>query len=97
MYMVISKWEFDPASEGVVKDKARRMMQQIRAWDGVESAFNVRTSPGSVLAVIGYRDEATYQRLIQDPNGPFEKAAQESGIEQEAQWKWSERGEVEEA
>jgi hypothetical protein len=61
MYMVISKWEFDPASEGVVKDKARRMMQQIRAWDGVESAFNVRTSPGSVLAVIGYRDEATYQ------------------------------------
>lgn len=69
------------------------MMAEIRGWRGVEEAFNVRAGDDYVLAVITYSDRTSYERLIQDPEGPFERAAAEHGIEQKARWEWSERGE----
>jgi hypothetical protein len=95
MYMVISKWEYDPSHERDVRASAAKMMSTIGEWPEVESAYNVRVAANSVLAVITYRDEASYNRLIQDPEGPFAKAAAEHGIEDHAKWLWSERGEVE--
>ena len=95
MYMVISKWEYYPAHEAELRASAAKMMADLTSWDGVEFAYNVRASPSEILAVIAYSDEASYNRLIQDPNGPFAKAAAEHEIERYSQWKWSERGEVE--
>lgn len=93
MYMVLSKWEFDPAYEAEVFDSAEKMMTTIRTWPEVEMAFNIRAGANYVIAVMGYSDEDAYQRLVHAPGGPFERAAEEHGIERYAQWIWSERGE----
>lgn len=93
--MVISKWDYDKAQEDQVREAGHKMMSTIRSWEGVEFAYNVRTAESSFCSVIAYRDEDTYQRLINDPEGPFVKAAAEHEIEKNAHWNWSERGEVE--
>lgn len=95
MFVVISKWQYDAGHEAEVRTAAQGMMSAINSWPEVEFAYNVRTGPDSVVAVIGYSDKASYERLVQDPNSPFEKAAAEHGIERHATWLWSERGEVE--
>lgn len=95
MYVVVSKWQYEMENEASVREGAAKMMQTINGWPEVQFAYNVRTSPDSVLAIIGYSDEASYHRLVQDPNSPFEKAAAEYGIENNAKWLWSERGEGE--
>lgn len=94
MYIAISKWEFDPTQEELVKEKGNWMLSQIRGWDGVEVAQNVRTSPGSVMAIIGYRDAGTRDKLILAEDGPFNRALQESGLGELAKWVWTEEGEA---
>lgn len=94
MYVAISKWEFDPSHEAIAEEKGTWMLNQIRSWDGVEFAHNVRTGPGSVMAIIGYRDAATRDRLILAADGPFNKALEESGLTGTAQWVWTEEGEA---
>lgn len=96
MFVVVSKWQYDPAHEAEVRDRARAMMAAFRSWPDVEFAYNVRTGPDSVLAVIGYKDRASWERIVEDPNGPFEKTVAEIGVDRHATWQWSERGEVEE-
>lgn len=93
MYVVISKWEFDPGNETLVSEKGQWLLSQIRSWDGVELAFNVRTNPGSFIAVIGYRDPDTRKVLIQAEDSPFEQALAQSGLLEFATWKWTEEGE----
>ena len=95
MYVVVSKWEYDPAYEAEVRASASLMMQALTSWPEVAFAYNVRAGDGYVLAIVGYRDEDSYRRLVQEPNGPFEKAAAEHGIERLARWIWSERGVME--
>jgi hypothetical protein len=95
MFVVVSKWEYLPSMEDEVRASARKMMETINAWPEVEFSYNVRTGENTICAIIAYRDEPSYQRLIQDPDGPFAKAAAEHGIENHAKWLWSERGEVE--
>ena len=71
MFTVISRWEFDPKQEEQVMTKSKDLMQKIRSWDGVIEAYDVRVAPGAVLAVLTYRDEESYHKLVKDPNGPF--------------------------
>lgn len=92
MYTVISRWEFDPAREAEVETRAEETMDALRRWDGIDEAYNVRVGPGAVLAVMTYRDEPTYQALIKDPNGPFEKLIDGNDLESVATWIWSESG-----
>lgn len=94
MYAVVSRWDTNSGDVASWQDRAAKLMDTIRSWDGVENAFNVQIAPNSVLAVITYRDQPTYDRLINDPNGPFAQAAEQFGLEKEATWIWSERGEV---
>ncbi|MBX3111634.1 MAG: hypothetical protein KF857_06455 [Fimbriimonadaceae bacterium] len=94
MFVVVSKWEFDPMVEEATLATAGQMMAVIGSWDGVEEAYNIRTGPGHVLAVIKYRDEATYDRLVRAADNPFDKLAAEHGFDNGATWLWSERGHV---
>lgn len=93
MFVVVSKWEFDPANREALEAKGSRALSTIKSWDGVADAYNVRVAENSVLAVLTYRDEATYHALIDDPNGPFARLAAELGLEDSMTWLWSERGE----
>lgn len=95
MYVVVSKWEFDPAHEAEVKSSAAKMMETIQSWPEVSFAYNVRAGANYVLAIIGYLDQAGYERLVQTPGGPFEQAAAQHQIEKYATWVWSERGPME--
>jgi hypothetical protein len=93
MYTVVSRWEALPGKWDQFEAVGRKMRQAIRSWPGVESVQGVQIGGDALLAIIGYKSEADYQRLIQDPEGPFEKAGKENGIENVARWVWSERGE----
>ncbi|MBS1708329.1 MAG: hypothetical protein JSS65_06350 [Armatimonadetes bacterium] len=94
MFVVVSKWEFDPMREEAAMATGGKMMEAISTWDGVEEAFNIRTGPGHVLAVIKYTDEATYERLINAKDNPFDRLAAEYGMDESATWLWSERGHI---
>lgn len=94
MYIVVSKWEIPSERREQFENYGGQMREFLRGLPGVEFAHSIRTEDGNGLAVIAYRDEQTYRRLIQDPNGPFETKARELGIEQHGRWLWSERGET---
>lgn len=93
MYTVVSKWNLDPTHDSEVRESARRMMAELRSWPDVIEAYNVEIGPHSVLAIITYASQGAYERLIQDADGPFARAAAEHQIERYATWEWSERGE----
>lgn len=95
MYLVVSKWRIlDNTS-----DEGKRIAEQMRDWmreqPGVKFVYGF---PGSdaEIAVHGYESEDTYNRLIQDPNGPFAKKLDETRFEEYAEWVSSERGETRE-
>lgn len=92
MYDEVARWEFVPKDEPELMALTEKMMDELHAWPGVVSAIDIRVAENAILPVITYADEATYQSLIQDPNGPFEMAAQEHKLERITTWVWSERG-----
>ena len=94
MYGVVAKWEFDPKNEAELMDLTKPLGEKMRAWPGVESMIDIRIAPNAILSVMTYSDEPTYQKLIHDPEGPFETLAKDSGLARLATWVWSERGEV---
>ncbi|HLJ56327.1 MAG TPA: antibiotic biosynthesis monooxygenase [Chthonomonadaceae bacterium] len=93
MYIVVSEWEVLPGKEEEFHRVAGAIGQILRTQPGVVmvEAFD---SGGKKMAVHGYKDEATYRALVQDPNGVFARAVEESGLEKIARWVRSERGET---
>ncbi len=96
MYIVMSKWEFDPAHEAEVRTNSHKMLARMASWPEVELLQSVRTGPNSVIAIVGYRDEAARRRLVEGPDSPFEQAAKEFDLERHARWIWSEAGPTDE-
>ncbi len=94
MFVVVSKWEALSGQWDAFEAVGHKMMALIRSWSEVEVFYNVRTGPESILSIIGYRSQADYERLVKDPNGPFEQASRETDIESVGKWIWSERGET---
>ncbi|MBL8059827.1 MAG: hypothetical protein JNK63_03815 [Chthonomonas sp.] len=92
MFTVVSRWEYEPARESEVMAKADETLDKMRGWAGIEEAYNVLVAPGAVLAIVTYTDEPTYQKLIKDPNGPFESLLSENNLESMTTWIWSESG-----
>jgi len=96
MYIVVSRWEALPGKWSEFEATGKKMRAAIRTWPEVEMVHGVRISEDAVFAIIGYKTEADYQRLIQAENGPFQQLAQQHNIESIAKWVWSERGEASE-
>jgi hypothetical protein len=91
MYLVVSRWEALPGKEAEFEQRGISMRDLLRKQPGVKlvEAFG---SNGTRVVVHGYEDEATYDRVISDPNGPFVAASNETGIETVARWLGSEKG-----
>lgn len=70
------------------------MRDWIRQQDGVQSVHAIPTEDDGVMAMIAYRDEATYRGLIGGPDSPFEQKAKELQMEDFGEWQWSERGQT---
>lgn len=94
MYTVVSRWDIKPGKYDEFEKAGRKMRAILKSWPEVSDARGIRIGPEAALAIVDYKSEADYQRLIQDPNGPFEKAAKEQNIENIGTWVWSERGEA---
>lgn len=95
MYMVVSKWEALPGHENDWRQQADATRQKLLAIPGVEFSHRFVNEQGQVVVAMAYTDEATYRRLVDDPNGAVAKAMAESNIESYARWISSERGETE--
>lgn len=95
MYMVISQWEVHPGHEQQMRDSGARMREFLRSQPGVEFCDAFRAEDGRIYVMHGYADEATYHRIIDDPNGGFQQRLKAEGTESHARWVSSVRGETE--
>jgi len=93
MYLVVSKWQIAPGREAEAEERGRNVRRELRSIPGVEFVRNFRNESGEIVAIMGYTDSATYQRVVKDPQGPFEQTISRHGLEEVANWVSSERGE----
>jgi heme-degrading monooxygenase HmoA len=91
MYIVISQWKPKPGREDEFKAIGQKMRGILRSTPGVQMIEGFE-GPECFYAVHAYDDEAAYNRIIQDPNGPFNQAASEHAIEDVADWLGSVKG-----
>ena len=92
MYIVASIWKLVPGKEAEAQALGLKMRDLLRSTDGVQSLTQFEIGPGERMVVMGYRDEATYQKIIQDPNGVFNKALADLNLESVMTWVQSWRG-----
>jgi heme-degrading monooxygenase HmoA len=95
MYMVVSRWDVNPGQEEEVETRAAKVRETLSATPGVTLMQGFSTEDGKgIIAVIGYESKDTYDRIINDPEGPFQRALAENRLEDYTHWVWSERGET---
>ena len=61
---------------------------------GIKFSESFLNEYGIGVAIFIYEDEATHNRLINDPNGLFSQILSETKLEEVSTWIRSERGEV---
>jgi hypothetical protein len=93
MYLVVSYWEPKSGKESQFEEAGMRVGSVLRKQPGVLLLEEFK-SDQTYVSVHGYRDEKTYRKLIDDPNGEFNKALKQYKIEDLATWVNSERGET---
>jgi hypothetical protein len=93
MYLVISQWKPRPGREADFERIGSTMRAFLRSQPGVTFVEGVE-GPDCFYAVHAYEDEATYNRIVSDPNGPFNQAAAENKIEDVADWLGSVKGQT---
>jgi hypothetical protein len=94
MYIVASLWEINPGQKAVAQPKGLEVRKVLRATPGVHSVTHFQPEENKVMAIIAYEDEAAYDRIINDPNGPFATAIKQHGLEDVMTWVQSWRGEA---
>lgn len=65
---------------------------RIAAVPGVDLIQGFISESGEAIAIIGYTDEATYNRLVNEPGGAVAQAMADTNIESVGQWISSDRG-----
>ena len=93
MYWVVSQWRPLPGREEEWTNRGRAVREAMRQIPGIESAEAFMGENGNAFAIVGYGSKADYERIVKDPNGPFERTIGEHRLEDVAEWISSERGE----
>jgi len=91
MYLVISHWEVVPGREAEFERDGKKVRDVLRSQPGATMITHFKSNEKFVV-VHGYEDEAAYNRIVNDPNGPFVKALAETNLESSARWLGSEKG-----
>jgi len=94
MYIVVSKWSFLPGREEEWRDISRTTRDRIAGIPGVEFVHGFVSQEGTAVAVIGYTDEGTYNRLVNEPDGAVVQAMADTNVDSVGQWLSSDRGEA---
>lgn len=93
MYIVVSRWEIIPSMQEEFESRGKSVRNILRSTPGVQLMEGFQTEEGGVVAIIGYDSRESYDRIVNDPNGPFAKAVAEHRLEECGHWVRSERGE----
>lgn len=91
--MVVSRWKARPGHEDEFEQIGRNTRDKLAGIQGVElmEAFDA----GDYKVVVhGYTDEATYRKLVDDPNGAVAQAMKDADVEGAGEWMGSDRGET---
>lgn len=95
MYYVASLWRAKPGCLAEAERRGKVCGDVLGRQEGVTSMLEFPVEgTEQVMAVVGYRDKATYERLVKDPNGAFMRAIVEQKMEDVATWEQSWRGEA---
>lgn len=92
MYLVVSQWEALPGHEEEFETIGLEVGAVLGSLPGVEFLRSFQAESGRIVAVHGYTDEATYNKIVNNPESPFIKAIQEKQLESHGRWISSERG-----
>ena len=92
MYIVASTWEVLDGKLDEFVANGNRMRKILMAHPGIESIQHFSSGEDEVMVIVGYSDEDSYNRLINDPEGPFVKGLKDIDLEKTARWKQSWRG-----
>jgi hypothetical protein len=65
----------------------------MRQQPGVEYVEAIKCEDGCALAIIGYTDQGSYNKLMED-GGVFDTEAKKNNLDSAGKWLWSERGEA---
>ncbi len=95
MYIVASLWKITSSDTAEVDKRAQQTRNLFRNEPGIQMFEAFKCGEKELMAVIGYQDEATYNKIVADENGPFMMALAATGLEHYAQWVQSWRGEAE--
>jgi len=93
MYLVVTRWEPIAGHEREFEEAGRRVGSILRQQPGMSYLEGFR-SGNQVVIVHGYRDEATYESLVKDPNGAFARAHAENRVEEFVRFVSSDGGET---
>lgn len=91
MYIVVSKWKVE--HEDSFRNAGANAREEMRKQPGVEMVEAFKSEDGNAVAIVAYKDEATYKAIMAE-GGPFETIAKKHHIESQGTWQWSERGEA---
>lgn len=91
MYLVISRWRPREGREDEFERVSRILRDTLRRQPGVIFLEAIE-GPNCFYAVHGYESEETYRHIIEDPHGPFCRAANEQMLEDVAEWLGSVKG-----
>lgn len=94
MYIVVSAWEIVQGKGAEAQGLGREMRSRLRAVPGVELIEHFASSDNEFMVIVAYRDEPTYHKIIDDPDGVFQKGLAELDLESVMRWKQSWRGEA---
>ena len=94
MYIVVSRWEALPGKSDEFEAVGKKMRSTLGAISGVSLMEAFQSENGTIMVVVGYDSLQDYDRLVNDPNGPFAKAAEENQLDSVGRWISSDRGEA---
>jgi len=93
MFIVVSKWSVHPGREAEWREMSQMTRGRIAAVPGVEFVHGFLNESNEAVAILGYSDEATYNRLVNEPGGAVAQVIADTNIESVGQWISSDRGE----
>jgi len=92
MFLVVSNWEALPGRDEDFDRVGPVLAKILRRQPGVEIVEVIKNGSQHV-AIHGYRDEAAYHTVVDDPQGEFSRALTEYRVDDVARWISSVRGE----
>ncbi|NUM39550.1 MAG: hypothetical protein HUU52_10555 [Armatimonadetes bacterium] len=91
MYMVVSTWRIAPGMKDEAQRRSSPVREVLRSQPGVMLVEAIYEDDEAVAVHI-YKTEQDYDRIVNDPNGPFVQALEKHSLEEVMTWEGSRRG-----